>query len=45
MAPEGDLVLITGNELRLKYGFASHLAADRKELAESLQIPPGFDPR
>ena len=37
---KGDLLRITGQELRLKYGFASHLAADRKELAEALQIPP-----
>jgi membrane-bound ClpP family serine protease len=26
--------------LRLKYGFASHLAADQKQLAEALQVPP-----
>jgi membrane-bound serine protease (ClpP class) len=37
---KGDLLRITGQELRLKYGFASHLAADRKELADALQIPP-----
>ncbi|MHB8970888.1 MAG: NfeD family protein [Pirellulaceae bacterium] len=39
VVPEGEPVLLSGNELRMKYGFASHLAADRKELAESLQIP------
>ena len=37
---KGDLLRITGQELRLKYGFASHLAANRKEVAEALQIPP-----
>ena len=29
----------------MKYGFASHLAADRKELAEALQIAPDIDSR
>jgi membrane-bound serine protease (ClpP class) len=38
--PEGELLRIPGQELRLKYGFASHLAEDRKELAAALQIPP-----
>jgi len=37
---KGDLLRITGQELRLTYGFASHLAANRKELADALQIPP-----
>jgi len=36
----GDLLRLTGQELRLQYGFASHLAADRQELAAALQIPP-----
>ncbi|MHB8863054.1 MAG: NfeD family protein [Pirellulaceae bacterium] len=40
VVPQGDLVVIPGNELRLKFGFASHLAADRTELADALQIPP-----
>lgn len=28
----------TGRDLRLKYGFVSHLASDRKELAAALQV-------
>ena len=40
IVPEGEFVTITGNELRLKYGFASHLAADRKALAAALQVAP-----
>ena len=40
LVQEGDLAGITGRELRLKYGFASHLAHDRAELASALQIPP-----
>ena len=35
----GDMAQFTGRDLRLKYGFASHLAADRGELAKALQIP------
>ena len=35
----GDLATFRGRELRLKYGFASHLAADRTELAAALQLP------
>lgn len=38
--PEGDLGTFTGRQLRLEYGFASYLAANRKELAEALEIPP-----
>ncbi len=40
IVPAGDLLVLSGKELRLKYGFASHLAADRKALAEALQISP-----
>ncbi len=36
----GDLLRISGQELRLRYGLASHLAADRRTMAEALQIPP-----
>lgn len=36
----GDLAAITGRDLRLKYGFASHLARDRSDLAAALQVPP-----
>jgi membrane-bound ClpP family serine protease len=35
----GDMARFTGRELRQKYHFASHLAADRGELAAALQIP------
>jgi membrane-bound ClpP family serine protease len=35
----GDLARFSGRELRLKYGFASHLASDRGELAAALQLP------
>ncbi len=40
IVPAGELAVISGQEMRLKFGFASHLAADRKELAEALQIAP-----
>ncbi len=40
IVPVGDLALISGREMRLKYGAASHLAVDRKELAQALQISP-----
>ena len=35
----GDMARFTGRDLRLKYGFASHLARDRSELAAALQVP------
>ena len=38
--PAGDFALLSGRELRLQFGFASHLAADRRELAEALKISP-----
>ncbi|MFV1967236.1 MAG: nodulation protein NfeD [Pirellulaceae bacterium] len=34
----GDMARFTGRELRLKYGFASHLANDRGELAAALHL-------
>lgn len=37
--PAGDLARFTGRDLRLKYGFASHLAADRSTLAIALGAP------
>ncbi|MEO8495033.1 MAG: NfeD family protein [Planctomycetota bacterium] len=37
----GDLIGFTGSELRLKYGFASHLASDRNELLAALELPSG----
>jgi membrane-bound serine protease (ClpP class) len=36
----GDLGRFNGRELRLKYGFVSHLAQDRTELAAALKISP-----
>ena len=36
----GDLAKFTGRELRLDYGFASHLASDRNELLAALNLPP-----
>jgi membrane-bound ClpP family serine protease len=35
----GDWALLTGRDLRLKFGFASHLAAQHSELADALQVP------
>jgi len=37
----GDLINFTGSDLRLKYGFASHLASDRNELLAALELPGG----
>jgi len=39
LIPAGDMGRFTGSDLRLKYGFASHLAADRLELAAALNVP------
>jgi membrane-bound ClpP family serine protease len=36
----GDTGQFTGRDLRLRYGFASHLAGDRGELAAALQVAP-----
>jgi len=38
---EGEMGNFTGGELRLKFGFASHLARDRVELATALGLPVG----
>jgi membrane-bound serine protease (ClpP class) len=38
--PEGDLASFTGATWRHELGFVSHLASDRKELAEALKISP-----
>ena len=35
----GDQHLLSGNELRFRFGFASHLADDRQSLAAALQLP------
>ena len=37
----GDMISFTGSELRLKYGFASHLASDRNELLAALELSSG----
>ncbi|MBM4093986.1 MAG: hypothetical protein FJ276_31955, partial [Planctomycetes bacterium] len=37
--PAGDLGKFSGRQLRLKYGFASHMAANRQELAGALKVP------
>jgi len=34
----GDLINFTGSELRLKYGFASHIADDRNALLAALEL-------
>jgi membrane-bound ClpP family serine protease len=39
MVAAGDLARFTGRELRLEHGFASHLANDRSELLEALNLP------
>lgn len=38
--PAGDLSVFSGRDLRLKYGFASHLAQDRTSLATALGTAP-----
>ena len=38
--PAGEVGLLSGDKLRLDYGFVSHLAQDRKELASALNVPP-----
>ncbi|HZN36005.1 MAG TPA: NfeD family protein [Pirellulaceae bacterium] len=35
----GDQHLLTGNDMRFAFGFASHLAEDRRSLATALQLP------
>ncbi len=39
IVPPGELAEMSGKEMRLKYGFASHLVSDRKALAAALQVP------
>ncbi|MBI2480013.1 MAG: hypothetical protein HYV60_15695 [Planctomycetia bacterium] len=41
VAAAGDLINFTGSELRLEYGFASHLASDRNELLAALELSSG----
>lgn len=38
--PAGEEGLLAGDKLRLDFGFVSHLAQDRQELASSLEVPP-----
>jgi len=35
----GDLLTISGSDMRRKHGFASHLALDRRDLATKLSVP------
>jgi membrane-bound serine protease (ClpP class) len=37
----GDLAKFSGRDLRVKYGFVSHLAGDRQQLASVLNLSPG----
>jgi membrane-bound ClpP family serine protease len=37
----GDLISLTGSELRLEYAFATHLASNRDELLVALELPSG----
>lgn len=37
--PAGELARFSGRDLRLKFGFASHLAADRRSLSIALGLP------
>ncbi len=39
LAGPREFVHLTGRELRLEYGFATHLAGDRRALAAALQTP------
>jgi membrane-bound ClpP family serine protease len=41
LVPAGELGSFSGTELRLKFGFASHLVRDRLELASVLGLPVG----
>lgn len=36
--PAGEIGMLAGDKLRLDYGFVSHLAQDRKELAAALNV-------
>ena len=39
LSEAGDLLTISANDLRLKHGFASHIAKDRRDLATKLSVP------
>lgn len=41
VVPPGEMANLSGAQLRLEFGFASHMARDRSELAAALQIRPG----
>jgi membrane-bound serine protease (ClpP class) len=40
LAAPGDLVQLTGRQMRLQYGFAAHMVNDRKTLADELKVAP-----
>lgn len=41
LVPEGDFAVLNGIDLRTTFGFASHMASTREELAEALNLPSG----
>jgi membrane-bound ClpP family serine protease len=41
VVPDGEMANFTGSDLRLKFGFASHLIRDRMDLADTLRLPAG----
>jgi membrane-bound ClpP family serine protease len=41
VVPAGEAAMFSGSDLRLKFGFVSHLARNRAELATALRLPPG----
>lgn len=41
VVPAGQLALLSGTELRVKYNLATHLVRDRLQLASALQLPVG----
>lgn len=40
LSARGDLLKMSGRDMRLKYGFATHLVGSRRELAGELKISP-----
>jgi membrane-bound ClpP family serine protease len=41
VVPDGEMASFSGSDLRLRFGFASHLVRDRVDLASALQLPVG----
>ena len=41
VVPDGELASFSGADLRLKFGFASHLVRDPADLADTLRLPAG----